>query len=235
MSPDFTGASTPGATPNPPKDTKPKTEPGIPAGELELATLGLAAADAWDASPLPALLWCSKAQLRTAAVAFKASVKTAGKAGDDLSPAAQRLAELDLQVESSLKFVRNFLLETYDTKKKAKAHYGAFGLEPDGLMRTARPARVEDLAKLVDALKTSGYDQGKYGTAFWKKILDEYKPLVTTSSGARSDTSTTAGTKNHLEEPLRKMLRALRQHIKTNFPDSSAAEWRGFGYLKESY
>ena len=226
--------STPGAEGSPtPK--KSKTKDVIPAGELELATLGLAAADAWDVSPLLPLLWCGKAQFRAAAVDFKASVKTADTSGDDLSPAAQRLAELDEQVESSLKFVRNFLLETYDTKKKAKAYYGTFGLEPDGQMRTAHPARVEDLAKLVAALKTSGYDQSKYGTAFWKKILDEYKPLVTTSSGARSDTSTTAGTKNLLEEPLRKMLRALRQHIKTNFPDSYAAELRSFGYLKESY
>ncbi|GAA4045130.1 hypothetical protein GCM10022409_33960 [Hymenobacter glaciei] len=229
MSPSATGPDT---IPTP---KQAKTKDVIPAGELELATLALAAADAWDASPLLPLLWCSKAQLRTAATSFKASVKTADTAGDDLSPAAQRLAELDGQVERSLKFVRNFLLETYETKKKAKAYYSTFGLDPDGQLRPARPARAEDLAKLVAALKTSGYDQGKYGTAYWKNILDEYKPLVATSSAARSDTSTTAGTKNQLEEPLRKMLRALRQHVKTNFPDAYAAEWRRFGYLKDAY
>ena len=233
MTPAATGASTPGTTPNAPKT--PITSPGIPRGEFKLATLGLAAADAWDASPLLALLWCSKAQLRAAVVAFKASLKTTDAAGDELSPAAQRLGELDLLIDSSLKFVRNFLVETYDTKKKAKAYYGTFGLQPDGQMRAAHPARAEDLAKLVAALKTSGYDQGKYGTAFWKKILDEYKPLAATSSSARSSSSSEVGTKNLLEEPLRKMLRALRQHIKTNFPDTYAAEWRSFGYLKESY
>jgi hypothetical protein len=43
------------------------------------------------------------------------------------------------------------------------------------------------------------------------------------------------GTKNTQEVPLRKMLRGPRQHIKTNFPDTYAAEWRHFGFLKESY
>lgn len=235
MSPNSAGASTPGAIPTPPKDTKPKTSPGIPVGELELATLGLKAADAWDTSPLLPLLWCSKAQLRAAAVAFKASVKTADTAGDELGPAAQRLAELDLEINASLKFVRNHLIEAYGTKQKATAYYGTFGLGPDGKLRPARPARAEDPAKLVAALKTSDYDKGKYGTAYWQPILAEYAPLATTSSAARSNSSAVVGSKNQLEEPLRKMLRALRQHVKTNFPDTYAAEWRSFGYLKESY
>lgn len=214
---------------------KKKVKDVIPFGELELATLGLAAADAWDASPLPALLWCSKAQLRTAAVAFKASVGTAATAGQELSPAAARLAELDQLLDSSLKFVRNYLIETHETKAKAKAYYASFGLTPGGKLRPARPARVEDLTRLVAALKASDYDKAKYGTAFWQPLLKEYAPLVETSASSRSDTSVQAGAKNTQEKPLRKMLRALRQHVKTNFPDTYAAEWRSFGYLKESY
>ena len=231
MTPSTTGAEGAAAAPK----AKKRVRDVIPAGELELATLGLAAADAWDDSPLPALLWCSKAQLRAAAVAFKAGIKTADAAGTGRSPAAQRLAELDEQMDRSLKFVRNFLVEAHDTKKKAKAYYADFGLQPDGQLRLARPSRVEDLTKLVAALKTSDYDQGKYGTAFWKKLLDEYKPLVTASSDTRSDSARETGSKNTREDALRPMLRALRQHIKTNFPDTYAAEWRGFGYLKESY
>ena len=225
-----TGAPLPGKTPKEPSGT-----PSLPAGEIELATLGLKAADSWDASPLLALLWCSKAQLRTAAVAFKASIKTADAAGTGLSPTAQRLGELDLEMDQSLKFVRNHLIEAHGTKQKAQAYYKDFGLKTSGKLRTARPARAEDLAKLVAALKNSDYDEGKYGTAFWEKLMDEYKPLATSSSDTRGESAKAAGSKNLLEEPVRKMLRALRQHIKTNFPDSYAAEWRSFGYLKESY
>jgi hypothetical protein len=216
----------------------PRTEPGIPLGELQLATLALRAADAWDVSPLLALLWLSKAQLRLAAGAFKDSIGAAGAADDDLSPAAARLAELDTQIESSLKFVKNYLTEAYGSRSKGEAYYDSFGLVREGKgwgLGTARPARVENLTKLVATLKTSDYDQSKYGTAFWTAILAEYAPLVATSSDARSGSATTAGAKNTLEKPLRKMLRALRQHIKTNFPDTYKAEWRGFGFLKEDY
>ncbi|GAB3678991.1 hypothetical protein GCM10027594_35830 [Hymenobacter agri] len=66
-------------------------------------------------------------------------------------------------------------------------------------------------------------------------MLVEYKPLVKHSSDTRSDASRETGAKNAQEAALRPMLRALRQHIQTNFPTTYAAEWRGFGYLKESY
>jgi hypothetical protein len=214
---------------------KGKTKDVIPGGELELATLGLRAADVWDDSLLLELLWCSKTQFRAAVVAFKASIGTADEADDDLSPAAVRLAELDVLINKSLKFVRNYLIEEHDTKTKAKAYYDAFGLTPDGELRAARPARAKGLAKLVKALKDSGYDKGKYGTAFWQPILTEYAPLATTSSTVRSDSAVDVGTKNTQKVALLPMLRALRQHIKTNFPDTYAAEWRHFGFLQESY
>jgi hypothetical protein len=232
MLPSSTGAPTPGATP---AKAKAKTEPGIPKGEPELATLGLKAADTWDASPLLPLLWCSKAQLRAAALAFRASLGAADEADDDLGPAASRLAELDRLIGGSLKFVRNYLVEAHGSKKAAKGFYDAFGLTPDGELPAARPARAEKLGKLVKALKGSEYDQSKYGTRYWAEILKEYAPLATSSSDARSESAKETGTKNTREELLRTMLRALRQHIKTNFPETYKAEWRGFGYLKESY
>jgi hypothetical protein len=236
MSPDSTVPSAAGATPAPVKKTK--SDPSLPAGEFELATLGLKAADAWDASPLPALLWCSKAQLRAAAVAFRASVGTADTADDELSPAAQRLRELDQLADTSLKFVKNYLTEQHGSRKKGEAYYETFGLVRAGGdwgLPSARPARAKALDKLAGALKESDYDQSKYGTAFWRKIEQEYSPLAATSSDTRSDSARAAGTKNTQEDALRPMLRAVRQHIKTNFPDTYRAEWRGFGFLKESY
>ncbi|MFD2720402.1 hypothetical protein ACFST9_16875 [Hymenobacter monticola] len=235
MPPSATGAT--GST-QPEKPKKGQTKDVLPAGEFELATLGLKAADAWDASPLPALLWCSKTQLRAAAVAFRAGVGTADAADDDLSPAAQRLAELDKQADTSLKFVKNYLTEQHGSRKKGEAYYETFGLVREGGdwgLPRARPARAKALDKLASALKESDYDQSKYGTAFWRKVEQEYAPLAATSSTTRGDSARAAGTKNAQEDKLRPMLRALRQHIKTNFPDTYRAEWRGFGFLKESY
>ncbi|MBF9223043.1 hypothetical protein [Hymenobacter ruricola] len=236
MSTSSTEPSATGATPDPKKT--PKRDPSLPPGEFELGTLGLKAADAWDASPLPGLLWCSKAQFRAAVLAFRASMSTAAATDDDLSPAAQRLRELDEQAETSLKFVKNYLTEQHGSRKKGEAYYETFGLVKEGRdwgLPSGRPARAEALAKLVGALAASDYAASKYGTAFWKPIAKEYAPLAATSSDVRGETAKASGTKNADEDTLRPMLRALRQHIKTNFPETYKAEWRGFGYLKESY
>jgi len=87
----------------------------------------------------------------------------------------------------------------------------------------------------VAALKTSPFDKNKYGTAFWQALLTEYAPLATASSDTRSGSSREAGTKNNQEELVRQMLCTLCPHIKNNFPDTCRAEWRSFGYLRESY
>lgn len=99
------------------------TKDVMPLGELKLATLGRKAADTWDASPLPALLWCSKAQLRAAVAAFAAGIGTADAGGDAPSPAAARLAELDREIENSLKFVKNYLIEEHGSRLRGQAYY----------------------------------------------------------------------------------------------------------------
>jgi hypothetical protein len=134
--------------------------------------------------------------------------------------------------------VKNYLTEQHGSRKKGEAYYETFGLVREGGdwgLPGARPARAQALDKLAGAFQESDYDQSKYGTAFWRKIEAEYAPLASGSSGTRSQKSRAAGTKNTQEDKLRPMLRALRQHIKTNFPDTYKAEWRGFGFLKESY
>ena len=136
----MTPATTESTGPIPTKKAK-RIADVLPEGEQELATLAGAAADAWAASPLPALLWCSKAQLRTAATAFQAGIGTADAAGTPLSPAAARLAELDALVESSLKFVKNHLTEAHGSKTKGQAYYGAFGMAHRGGAWGLRPAR----------------------------------------------------------------------------------------------
>ena len=87
---------------------KPTKAPPLPWGQFELATLAEAAAVAWAASALPALLWCTKAQLGTMAAAFRASITTADAAADPLGATAQRLDALDKELNASLKFVKNY-------------------------------------------------------------------------------------------------------------------------------
>jgi hypothetical protein len=213
---------------------KPSKAPALPIGQLELATLAEAAAVAWAASALPALLWCPKAQLGTMAAAYKASISTADAAGDPLSTTAQRLTELDKELDASLKFVKNYLLEAFG-KDGAKARYDEFGIKPNGKLPTARPARSASLTKLLAALLTYKLGTNKYGTAYWQPLATEYAKLAQGSSATRQNASGQVGTKNSQEKPLRKVLRALKLSIRANFPDTFGAELRRFGFLAESF
>jgi len=211
----------------------PVATPGLPAGQPELATLAEAAAKAWAASPLPALLWCPKAQLADLATAYRGSLGAADAAGDTLSPTAQRLRELDRETRASLKFVKRYLAEAHG-EEGARAYYDEFGI-PGGSFATARPRRATQLAKLLLALKAHKFDQNKYGTAYWQPLATEYAALAGESSATRQSTSGEVGLKNSQEKPLRKVLRALRLSIRANFPDTFEAELREFGFLAESY
>lgn len=205
----------------------------LPDGQFELATLAETAADAWDGSPLPGLLWCPKTKFREMAVAYRASVGTADEADDALSPTAERLRELDRETSAGITFVIGYLKDKYG-REVAKGYYDEFGFK-GGRFATARPKRAKQLPKLLAALVKHGFDKNKYGTAFWQPLAAEYAPLAKTSSGVRQDTSSEVGKKNVQEKPLRKALRALRLSIRANFPDTYEAELRHFGFLAESF
>jgi hypothetical protein len=214
------------------KDVLPKTQ-------LALATLGVAAAKAWQASELPALLFLTKADFTTQATAYQASVGTADGAGDGLSPQANRLKTLNKLITKNLGFVKGYLAEDHD-EDGGEAYYAEFGIVREGKnfrLPAARTACALALAKLVAALAAHGYSQKKFGLAFWQPIATEYAALAETSGELRGTASAAVGQKNALEDPLRVALRSLVLSIKANYPDEDAQRGvlRSFGFQKEVY
>ena len=110
MSPTSPGASAATAAPA----TKPRKKDGLPKSQLTLATLGVAAAKAWQASELPALLFVSKAAFSDQATAYAASLGTADAVGDGASPKSSRLKALDKLIAKNLNFVKGYLAEDHD-------------------------------------------------------------------------------------------------------------------------
>jgi hypothetical protein len=226
-------ASTPAAA------TKPRKKDGLPKAQLALATLGLAAAKAWLASELPALLFVSKAAFSSQAAAYAASLGTADAADDGASPQAGRLKTLDKLIAKNLGFVKGYLAEDHD-EDGGESYYAEFGIVREGKnfrLPTARTARAGALGKLVAALAAHKYDKKKFGTAFWQPIATEYAQLAKDSGERRGTASAAVGQKNALEAPLRQVLRSLVLSIKANYPDEDAQRGvlRAFGFQKEVY
>lgn len=235
MSPTTPGASA--ATPATP--AKPNKKDRLPTSQLALATLGTAAAAAWLASELPALLYVSKAAFEKQAAAYAASLSTADGADDGLSPQSGRLKALDKLIANHLGFVKAYLAEDHDADG-GEAYYAEFGIVREGKnfrLPAARPARALALGKLVAALAAHKYDKKKFGTAFWEPIAAEYAQLAKASGEARGAASAAVGQKNTLEAPLRQVLRSLVLSIRANYPDEDTQRGvlRAFGFQKEVY
>ncbi|MFD2718981.1 hypothetical protein ACFST9_09660 [Hymenobacter monticola] len=235
MSPTTSGASA--ATPTAPAKRNKKEL--LPTSQLALSTLALAAAKAWLASELPALLFVSKAAFSAQAISYAASLGTADAADDGASPQANRLKTLDKLIAKNLGFVKGYLAEDHD-QDGGESYYAEFGIAREGKnfrLPTARTARAGALGKLVAALAAHKYDKKKFGTAFWQPIATEYAELAKGSDEARGAASAAVGRKNALEAPLRRVLSSLVLSIKANYPDEDTQRGvlRAFGFQKEVY
>ncbi|MBO0360290.1 hypothetical protein J0X19_20185 [Hymenobacter sp. BT186] len=215
---------------------KRRTSP-LPTSAVALAALATKAATAWEGSDLPDLLWLSKADFTTLSVTYAQGRDEADAAGDQRTPQAQRLKELDKQVDKALNYVKSYLAEEYDTDE-GRAYFSEFGIAREGKsyrLPAARTERVKAVAKLLVALKAHSFDKKKYGTAYWQPLATEYATLVQTSADAAGQRSGMVSAKDQSETQLRKALRALIHHLKANYPDTFEARLREFGFQKESY
>ncbi len=211
--------------------------PNLPFGQLELATLGLDVAKFWKTSALGDLLWKTKAAFLTQAQTYYDSLDTSDAADNDRSPVANRLRELDKMIEKSLNFVRAYLAEDHEGDAD-EAYYDEFGIVTEGRnhrLPSGRKPRAKSLTKLLAALDAHGYNDRKYGKAYWTPIEAEYKTLVAQRRKTEGEASGEVGKKNVQEKPLRKVLKALINLIKANYPDTYKSVLREFGFQKEGY
>ena len=227
--------TTEGPNPAPNTPTK-KRRDQLPTSEVALAALATQAAAAWVANAeLPPLLWLPKAEFTARAAAYAQGRDAADAAGDQRTPQARRLQELDQLLDKGLKYVKAYLAEAHDNDE-GRAYYPEFGIVREnktyGLPK-ARPERVKSLQKLLLALKAHNLDKQKYGTAHWQPLAQEYAQLVQASTDTAGQRSTKVSGKDQDEQQVRRALRALVHHLRANYPDTFEAQLRGFGFQKE--
>jgi len=220
---------------------KRRTTRNLPDSAQALAELLTLATAEWENRPQLTLSWITQAQATQLAADFQASIRTAGAAHDAVSPAVQRLAQLDALIdgaEGKLKYVRKALALQYDEANDGRAYYGEFGIEKTNGTYTLprdRARRAEALRKLVAALPKHGLDGTKYGTAYWGPIAQEYSELQPKAAQATGARAAEVGDKNTLQEQAEAVLTALLLLLQANYPQTYKAERRQFGFLKESY
>ena len=225
-------------TPEAPLAPVPKSRTGqLPTSAVPLAALATNVARAWADSELPALLWLSKADLTALAATFAQGRDAAEAASDQRSPQARRLQELDEQLDRNLKYVKAYLAEEHE-EDQGRAFFPEFGIVRENKtyrLPAARSERVKALQKLPVALKAHAFDKKKYGAAYWQPLANEYFLLVQQSADTAGQRSSKVGQKDQTEKQVRRALRALVHHLKANYPDTTEARLREFGFQKEGY
>jgi hypothetical protein len=225
--------------------TKPRATGNIPEGDKEFSEAFDLMVAEWGQRPQLTLVWTTQPKAVTLATNLRNSLRTAGEAGDALTPQARRLNELDKMIDGSkeqgkLKYVKKALALQYDEEDDGKPYYGEFGIVKIGSNYTLpndRGERAKALVKLVKALNNPkhGLRDGKYGYDFWKKISDEYSKLQEQVEKDKGTRSGEVGGKNVFREEAQAIFVAILLLLEANYPKTYKSERRKFGVLKESY
>ncbi len=220
----------------------------LPKADQTLFDVGTAVNARWASVPALTLLWLTQPAYSTALADFGTNLTDKRRVAAERSPNVQRLIELDDAADDALPYLKGYINEVAGSKAKGNAQYAAHGMVLVGKktkrmeLAADRNERVKGVEMLLDKLATGG-DGGKplsyaeriYGTAFWQKWLDEYKPLVGKSGDDAGTVSHKVSRKEEAKRTVVKALRAIIYLLKANYPDTFEAELRQWGFRKESY
>jgi hypothetical protein len=215
---------------------KPKTKGNVPLADANFGNVITDVATKWNATPTITLIWTSSAKFTTKAASFNQELSNRNDVGRSRPQITLRLKQLDASIDSSLTYVKGYLLELY--KEAATSYYPSFGIvhkTKKYVFPTDRNKRAESLRLMITAIAANGLGAKEFGTAFWTGIKTEYDTLLgkaTTTDGTVSDK---VSSKNELKKELQKTLNSLIKVIQGNYPDTYKAELRSWGFQKEKY
>jgi hypothetical protein len=220
----------------PTESVKPKTTGNIPVADANFSTVITDVATKWKASPKITLIWTTAAEFSTKAVSFNQELSNRYDVGRSRPQITKRLKELDASIDSSLTYVKAYLLEKF--KEAATSYYPSFGIKHKGnkyAFPRDRNKRKDSLRLMIAAINANGLGTKEFGTTFWTKIKTEYDTLLGKAITTDGAVSTKVSSKNELKEDLKKTLNSLIKVIQGNYPDTYKAELRNWGFQKEKY
>ena len=215
---------------------KPKAKKTIPAQDLEVGKVSDTASKKWEADPEITLKWKKVADFKTDVANYNAQLKSRTEAGETRPEITARLKELDKAIDKGLKFVKGYLQEDFD--KQSSAQFAKYGIEKKGdkySLPRDRNKRVPALDTLLKGIQAGGYNNKKYGKAYFTPLITEYKTLYASAGDSDSNVSSLVSDKNVLRKEIVKVLTALINVLKGNYPDTYKSVLRTWGFHKEKY
>jgi hypothetical protein len=220
----------------PNEGAKPTRKRNVPVADINFGAVTTDVATKWKASPKITLIWTTSSEFATKSIAYNQELSNRNTVGSSRPQITKKLQQLDVTIDSSLTYIKGYLLELY--KEAATSYYPSFGIEykpGKHVFPKDRNKRSESLRLMVAAIAANGLGAKEFGTAFWTGIKTEYDTLLGKATATDGTVSTKVSSKNELKKELKKTLNSLIMLIQGNYPDTYKAELRSWGFQKEKY
>lgn len=215
---------------------KKKRTATVPQTELDILAVANDLVKVWDEDELK-IKWVTKAEFVEAVTKYNENIDVVISHKGSRSPQVKEISNLDKEINTHISKIKGALAAKFGNKDKF-SHFADFGIERDGnvyvlpLNRDQRLKALQTLVVAIDNYELALYD---YGKEYWQDVLDKYTQLSNEIRGKSGDISHTVIEKNNMKTMIVKVLNAVINGLKMNYPDDYRQEMRKWGFQKDKY
>ena len=215
--------------------SRPFRTPRLPQNDIEFLEVSHHAAHQWLKTPEITLLWSDPAIFHAKTQALEKVLRGRQASGKQRTTHLQLLKNLDAAMEKGIRKLKLYLLQKYG-KLQAYVQYPRYALikrRGHYTLPDDRKERLSAIARILAALEKDGFAHEPYGHAFWNKIKEDYQqalPLYSDTGAANEDIVD----KQLLKEELTEIMESLQLVIRANYPHTYEAQFRTWGWQKET-
>ncbi len=204
----------------------------------DLATVCANVSASWALNPLITLIWITQAQFAAIVAVYLKMLAAQQGTASDRPTQTQSLNVLDKSINAGVTQVKINIAAKFK-KANAEAQFARYGIVKKGssyIMSRDRDDRVAALKLMVAAIAADGFGADPdYGTDFWTTMQTNY--ILGIAAASNTDETVSGGSGNIKSQvaQINKIMTALRNVIKGNYPDNTAAVYRNWGWLRRDY
>jgi hypothetical protein len=221
------------------KVKKPVAKGNISGKDADVYKQGKDANSTWKLNPDLTLRWITQSDFEKLLNESIDNFDKRLEAGSNRPAITSNLKTADKGIDNAVAVVKTYFIKKYENEKAAIPYYASFGLvhnkNKSYTLPKDREKRLAALPLMLKAIKDEGFGNEKYGTTFWTDTIAQYKELTDTASATAGSVSTKVGNKNQQIAQIKKVLNALINLVKANFPDTYQSELRNWGVQKEKF
>jgi hypothetical protein len=224
-------------TPDPTEKKDPVKTPNIPNADADLRDTAQLVSQSWHDRPGFTLLWITQTDFDHSVSLFKDTLASRLSVGSSRPEFTVKLSITDQKIDTGASRIKDYLIAKYG-KVVAKSYYAAFGIvkiRKGYVIPPDRDNRKNSLELILPALTLHGFDDMEYGHDFWTQVQTDFLNDLSKAISIDGNVSTKVGSKENLKKQIRKVLNALINLLKANYPDAYKSEMRSWGFQKEKY